>query len=380
MKEELRPLNWRRGAVKRKITIALDKITDDSSKEEIDLCLETCTDLLKDIKSLNGVIEDVFVSHCKEAELEDNPLYIDEIDGQAEYNYLIGLRLGELKKRVTVISSGEVIPASSKLNCEVKLPDLKCPVFSGEGNNNLEYHSFLSQFNNAVGLRKNLSPATKLTYLRSYLKGYAQKVIQHLKVTDSNYEVALNLLNSEFLNTQLLVDELFKKLIELKPKFDPNYLETKLFINEVRCTLADLQNYDFDLTFHKPSKAVISHLIFNKLPIAVKQELVRKVDCNYPSIDDIFEYYAEVIRTINLKPSKNYEKTSTENKSKFNKNLEPKPVLSNIATENSSSASNYRRCCKFCNSNSHNMSNCRKFGSHDSRKKRCIELNLCVKC
>ena len=33
----------------------------------------------------------------------------------------------------------------------------------------------------------------------------------------------------------------------------------------------------------------------------LKQEFVRKLDCNYPSLDQIFDNYVEVIRTLNLR-------------------------------------------------------------------------------
>ena len=51
-----------------------------------------------------------------------------------------------------------------------------------------------------VGLRSNLSGSTKLTYLKSFMKGYAAKVLHHLQVTDANYDIAISLLEKEFLN------------------------------------------------------------------------------------------------------------------------------------------------------------------------------------
>ena len=83
---------------------------------------------------------------------------------------------------------------SGATNCELKFPNLTCSIFCGEGSSSIEYFSFLTQFNNIVGLRTYLGNGTKFTCLKTCLRGYALKVVQHLQVTDENYLVALNLL------------------------------------------------------------------------------------------------------------------------------------------------------------------------------------------
>ena len=63
-----------------------------------------------------------------------------------------------------------------------------------------------------VGLRTTLSNSTKLTYLKNYVKGYAYKLISHLQISDVNYQIAIEVLEKEFLNKEALIDELFKTL------------------------------------------------------------------------------------------------------------------------------------------------------------------------
>ena len=55
------------------------------------------------------------------------------------------------------------------------------------------------QFENILGLRSNISESTKFTYLSMYLMEYAQKVMYNLRVTYSNFDVALKLLEKKFL-------------------------------------------------------------------------------------------------------------------------------------------------------------------------------------
>ena len=112
-------------------------------------------------------------------------------------------------------------------------------MFSGEGTAQLDYHLFSTSFNDVVGNRSNISNAVKLNYLKSYLKGYASKIINHLAIQDENQDVALSLLNSEFLDEQAIVDDLIKKLLNLNPKFYKSFSETKLFVIEARCIISD---------------------------------------------------------------------------------------------------------------------------------------------
>ena len=68
--------------------------------------------------------------------------------------------------------------------------------------------------------------------------------------------------------------------MECKPKFDNSYLETKLYIIDVRCIIADLKSYDIDLVGEVAANALISYLVFSKLPSSFRQELVMKLDEN----------------------------------------------------------------------------------------------------
>ena len=193
----------------------------------------------------------------------------------------------------------------------------------------------------------------KFTYLRSYLRGYASKVIQHLLINDENYSVAIELLESEFLDRRFLVDEFFRKLLDSQPKFDNEFLGTKLFINEIRCILSDLKTHKFDLLCHPASKAFISHLVFRKLPVSFKQELVRKLGDNFPEIDAIFENYAEIVRTLTLRPR-------PLSKPKFDeKQIASKPILNNSLL-NAENKNFIRRSCEFCQSEDYLMVNCKK--------------------
>ena len=274
----------------------------------------------------------------------------------------------------------------------LKLPDLKCDKFSGEGTNELQYHAFITKFNNVVGYRANLSDATKLTYLKTYLQGYAAKIVQHLQISNANYKIALELLTREFLDINALVDDLLTKLFELKPRTGA-FTDIKLYINEVRCILGDLSIYDYDIVATKCSNKMISHLVFHKLPADFKQELVRKLANNFPSIEDIFNNYVEVIRTLNLQGKCGPDSKVANNSVTVN-NISKAAAVNTSLTSSTSSRnkldqSSYKdnsksvikpKYCKFCCATGHTMLHCRKYATHEARIKRCNDLKMCKNC
>lgn len=154
-----------------------------------------------------------------------------ELEGQTEYSMSIKSKLANFSDNTSAGDSNvaEVIQLMSEF--ALKLPEFKCNMFSGEGVSNLQFHTFITQFDNIVGLRTDLSNSTKFTYLNSFLKGYTFRLVQHWQITDENYEIAVRLLTDEFLNKEALIEDLLKKLLLLKPKHD-SFLDLKPYINK----------------------------------------------------------------------------------------------------------------------------------------------------
>ena len=395
--DSIRSLVRKRAVFKRKITMALNSIDKDTTNLNVNTCKLSIEELFKHLVCLNDQINDVYLDGEEGEDPEEiSDEYSRELESQMNYSLDIKRKLANLNNQYAVngpVDGNQQLGAMN--DCKLKLPDLKIDSFNGEGTSNMEYHSFITSFNNIVGLRPNLSDSTKFTYLKTYVKGYASKIIQHLQTTDDNYVVALQLLEKEFLNKEALISDLFNKLIELKPESDKDFIKTKIFINDIKCVLSDLKNYGCDLVTDESSKSFISHLVFSRLPFAFRQELVRRINNNYPSIEDMYDNYVEVVKTLNLKfANKSFERTHVPSKpdkdryahkSRDDSNNRPHfPQHSINASSNSYSNNNskpeFKKNCKFCNCTSHNMFNCKKFTSHDARLRRCRELNLCENC
>ena len=89
------------------------------------------------------------------------------------------------------------------------------------------------------------SDKAKLSLLKSYLTGYAAQLISHLTLEEANHEVAIKLFTEEFLDIPLIVDEMFKQLLDASPKYDANFTNGKQFLCADLSELRTSYNLDF---------------------------------------------------------------------------------------------------------------------------------------
>ena len=196
------------------------------------------------------------------------------------------------------------------------------------------------QFENVIGHKKSLADSAKLSYLISYLKGYALKLVNHLAVCDENCSTALKLLKDEFLDVYYVVDETYRNLLQARLTFkdDPEFSNVKEYINEVRSYLFELKHCGVGLLEEKTAgNSFVSHIIFNKLPFIFKKELSSKVQKGYPTLQDIFDNYIDIVKLLKLvKPVKK----ETSKKSEKSKSLESNKALQNFSTNGATLKSN----------------------------------------
>ena len=233
---------------------------------------------------------------------------------------------------------------------DARLPPMQCGNFSGN-DDKLDFRSFFVQFKNLIDAKRDLTPAAKLSYLRGYLRGYALKVISYLDINDANYDIAIKLLKDEFLDVPHIKEQMFKKLIELSPKFDSTYQQTRIYINEIRSLVHEFSNYNIDFLIPDSAGfALLSYIVFTKLPKPFQRDLVRKIDNNYPCINDVFDHYNEIIRGLVRSNSNKFDSTSkhkTDVGNKSKDNGEKPSTLYNFKTTTENDRS--EKPCKFCN-------------------------------
>ena len=405
-KDIIASLRRLRGTHKRKVTIFLKKLSELKEKDELtaSFCKKQVNEIeseIAEVKDFDTKIVDFMASHS--IELSDESFYNDELDSQAMYSVDVGI---ELDKYYNILSSNiptsdsstdKLLEVLNRLNFnEGKPPPLECGTFTGKEKDKFAFHSFLTQFNNVIGSRKNLSDATKQTYLYGYLKDYALKIVKHLTISDENYHLALQLLKQEFLDIDYIIDETYKNILKAAPSvdFDPEFTSVRMYLNEIRSYLHELKIYKVDLLEENTAgHSLISHVVFNKLPPVLRRELVHRINYNYPTITAIFSHYNEAIKTLSRttyvkkkpvnKTSSNKAGASASNAVKYRESTSDsvKPKESKSTMQNFKSVNTKANVtCKLCSADGHSLGKCTNFISYDDRIDRLRELSMCTRC
>nr|CAI5863527.1 unnamed protein product [Callosobruchus analis] len=117
-------------------------------------------------------------------------------------------------------------------------------------------------FTSLIHNDRSLDNVEKFFYLRSCLKGEAAQLIQSLKTTEINYEVAWNLLRETYENKRLIVDNHIKALFELSPVKTESHTYLRKLINNFNKNLNAIEVLiDSQELCHR----LLIHLLVNKL-------------------------------------------------------------------------------------------------------------------
>ena len=206
--------------LKEKINARID-IADDSELKLFENKIKIFTD------ELNTVFNNI-ICHCDENDIDN---YAEE---QQNVQDIIDSLWLDVSRKNSKINLNESSQDSSSLKIqvpEVKLPKLNLPTFSG---NLEEWLSFFDLFQASVHQNSILSACQKLQYLKSACKGDALKIIQSIPISDSNYEIALDLLKERYSNKRELINALIRKLMNMPSMSDSanSILQSIDIINE----------------------------------------------------------------------------------------------------------------------------------------------------
>ena len=135
-----------RATRKRGITNSLKTIDKDSSLVEIRACYDLITSYFSEIRDYDNQVNAITLKEAVLTEDELSDVAAIEIDKQATYALTVSTELAKLKEMMTPLLPKPPLESSSEkrviTNCELKLPEMKCDTFTGEGVSSLQYHTF----------------------------------------------------------------------------------------------------------------------------------------------------------------------------------------------------------------------------------------------
>ncbi|CAH0558604.1 unnamed protein product [Brassicogethes aeneus] len=94
----------------------------------------------------------------------------------------------------------------------LSLPKIQLPHFKGGYENWATFHDI---FTKVIHENKTISRIEKMQYLKAHVRVEASRLIQHLHITDGNYEAAWELLKKRYENTRIIVSKLVDQILDL---------------------------------------------------------------------------------------------------------------------------------------------------------------------
>lgn len=251
--------------------------------------------------------------------------------------------------------------------CEVKLPRVQLPTFSGKY---VEWQSFYDMFNSLVHTNKNLSPVQKLHYLKSNLSGEPETLLRNFSITNENYGEAWKQLLKRYDNKRYNCNALMRLLFTQKPVTSESPSAIKHLLDTTTTCLQSLRN--MDISPESINDAFVIYLVVSKLdPESIKQwEYQLGVLSNdLPTWTQLSEFLESKFRSLEMIDS-NKVRNNTNTKSKsFHGSIESKKNNSNIPK------------CSKCKGE-HYLYNCKEFSqlSVKERQDYVKNNNLCFNC
>ncbi|XP_055588990.1 uncharacterized protein LOC129741289 [Uranotaenia lowii] len=191
------------------IKVFVDNFDEETQSMEVPVRLENLGVLWADFGKTQAELE--------AADVEDSAVIDQQLKQRAQFEtdyYRVKGFLLSVNKITTTSSqfcqSSSHFPASS----QIRLPDVKLPVFNGTLEHWLNFHDL---FISLVHSSSELSNIQKFYYLRSSLAGDALKLIQTIAISANNYPVAWNLLIDHFQNPARLKQTYVDSLFEFAP-------------------------------------------------------------------------------------------------------------------------------------------------------------------
>ena len=177
-RETIKNLRTGRSVYRRKITLLLKQLKEMKNKNALS---DSLTNNLRSkiekemnqVQQFNEKINDVMVQ--SELESVDESFYVSEVEDQIKYDVDIEIELdlyavtnqnqasGLSGVAQSYVTSQDLINLMSQMSVgEGRPPPLNCGTFTGKEKDKFAFNTFLNQFNNVIGSRKQLTDATKL--------------------------------------------------------------------------------------------------------------------------------------------------------------------------------------------------------------------------
>lgn len=289
------------------------------------------------------------------------------------YTVLSGLnswiRKKSISEGISHHSGNDTGNLSHSHGADVRLPKINIPIFSGEYK---EWQTFFDLFSSTIHEKEYLTSAQKFQYLKSFLRGDAERFLRNTNVTEANYQEALQKLVKRYDKKRHTITSHIEAFLKQPSISNPTAANIRSLLDTSDEALRGLKCLGTKAEQRDPW---LIYILLNKLDLETQalwsQQSIENKD--FPELSEFFEFLEN--RTDALESLKAY--TSK----KASPNHSTKTLKSNaFATTTSSNAT--KLSCPLCKSNDHKLFECEKFKTMIVSKRRDIvkEEKRCFNC
>lgn len=255
----------------------------------------------------------------------------------------------------------------SQPSVDVKLPRIQVPIFSGEYE---EWSSFYDAFISLVDQNNALTNCNKMHYLMSALQGNALKAVSRLKITESNYAIALQTLVDRFENKRQIITSCLHTFFNQKTIESNSASQLRALIDTSKESLQCIENLRVAIEDWGP---IVVYFIETRMDAQTRKDWETYLGGakEFPSCATLFTFLETHFRIRDGCNSKQ------ENYSKPNKYQSDKKIDTNSSKNNTNASEKCPLCPEF-----HWLLICPEFFNKTpiQRKEFVIQNNLCLVC
>lgn len=374
---ELKHLNIKRGAIKANITRCktfFEKIkttkVDANIVRQLNARLRDLTPSLQEFNEIQLEIEYISSTDTEE--------YEPQIDVREEFESNYYALTSEIEQVIAEYEKEHETVAQSNLgsvnlsvasnnfvhNNAIRLPTIDLPKFEGSYDNWLE---FRDAFDGLVNKNNNLTNIQKFYYLRSSLKDSARNIIENIEMSDSNYDIAWNLLQERYNNNKSILYKHIDSILGLPNMQKESLSDLRYIVDSVAKHLRSLK------TLGQPVESwdtLIVHLINKKLdPTTRKEWETHEINIEISTWNDLREFLNNKCRVL--------EKIEPKGHSHDIKTM----VRKNRRESSQAFSTTIEEKCFNCNGN-HSIFKCEAFLglTPAERSNKVKQLRLCFNC
>ena len=262
----------------------LGKITS-----KLNILQELQSSVYREIMDLSSVGEDTVEAELEQQERSDYEYNESVADTIAELTLLIN----QTTKTQSCVAKKNA-PASSS-SVQLKLPELKIQYFADNVGDPFDCFRFKTSFENAMNSIEGITPAIKIVYLKSYIKGRALFLVENIPIDDSSLDIAWQLLESEYLDKKHLITTTLNSILAWP--FCTS-LEKNSYFFFLKSRLTDLNQFHLFFFYEDTSGSLLLATIVRNKYEPFLREIARKVNSNYLQVRTIKDHMTSVTKLL----------------------------------------------------------------------------------